>query len=253
MTDQETRLLREQLTSTKAETRKKAFAELKKFSADRALSVLTSCLDAKNSDVQADLMKAIITYKDEALPHLVKAFNDPLWRVRKTAAEIIGSMGDRALSRFLALIPQNEEDVDFWMVQTLGFMGGEATPYLMRAFHHPNPRIRLAAVRAAANTGDPQIMPSLIGMLNDPSWSIRKAAYDTLSRIQHLNPEAVIEAIKRADIEAKYWLIRLAGERQDSRLIPVFCGIIEHDREEAKLEAIRALAEIQRPEAHKVL
>ena len=48
-------------------------------------------------------------------------------------------------------VPDNEEDVDYWMVQTLSHMGSEAVQYLVKVFKHPNQKIKIAAIRAAQN------------------------------------------------------------------------------------------------------
>jgi len=252
-TEHDRKKLRESLVSPKAEIRKKAFQDLKKQDKDAAITLLVSALGEQNGDVQADLGKALLGYKDAALPALVRAFADPSWRVRQAASRVIGAMGDSALSRFLELIPSNAEDVDYWMVQTLSLMGGQATEYLIRAFRHPHHKIRLGAVRAAANSSDPRIVPGLLAMLEEPSWPIRKAAYDSLERVQHLNPQAVTASLETASIEAKYWVIKLAALRRDPRLIPVFCTIVEKDPEESKIEAIRALGSIETPEVRKIL
>ncbi|MBF0500825.1 MAG: HEAT repeat domain-containing protein [Candidatus Riflebacteria bacterium] len=253
MSGDEKKKLSVALTSENAEIRKKALSELKKLDKTAAIPILVSALSEKNDDIQADLGKALLAYKDAALPYLVQAFADPSWRLRQAASRIIGAMGDSALTRFLELIPRNADDVDFWMVQTLGLMGGEAVSYLVRAFKHPNHKIRLAAVRSAVNSNHPDIVPPLLAMLEESSWPLRKAAFDSLERLQHLNPQAIIDSLKNASHEAKFWVIRLAGEKRDSRLIPIFCSIIERDPEESKLEAIRALCLIETPETRKIL
>lgn len=253
MSGDEKKKLRVALGSERPDIRKKALAELKKIDKADAIPMLVAALDEKNDDVQADLGKALLAYKDGALPYLVRAFVDPSWRLRQAASRIIGAMGDSALSRFLELIPRNAEDVDFWMVQTLSLMGGEAISYLVRAFKHPNHKIRLAAVRSAVNTNHPEIVKPLLDMLEETSWPLRKAAFDSLERLQHLNPQAILDALKNASHEAKFWVIKLAAERRDVSLIPVFCLIVDRDPEESKVEAIRALSQIESPETRKIL
>jgi HEAT repeat protein len=253
MNADETKRLLDLLINPKAESRKKGFTELKKLAPEKALHLLVQCLQEKNEDIQDDLKKAFYSYKDSALPFLVKAFSHSSWQVRGAASRVIAGLGDGALNRFLELIPKNEEDIDYWMVQTLSLMGGEAVRYLIKAFHHPLPQVRLAALRAAANVKDPSIVEALLTELENDDWPLRKAAFDSLLETHFHNPEAVNRALKSAHREAKYWVIRLASERQDPTLIPIFGAIVEHDAEELKLEAIRALAEIEAKEVQKLL
>lgn len=245
--------IKNELISEKSEIRKKALVDLRKLPLDDALQILVNILGEKNSDIHSDLKKAFLSYKDAALPFLVKALCDKEWKVRKSASEIIGALGDGALKRFLELIPRNEEDVDYWMVQTFSIMGGDATACLIKAFSHPNETIKLAALRAAGSVEDPAIVNELIKILENDNWPIRKAAFDSLEKVHHLCPEAVIEALRTASNEAKYWVIKLAAQKHDPKLIPTFTAIIENDPMESKLEAIRALALIETPEAHRYL
>lgn len=245
--------LQQALLSEVSEKRKKAIGEIRRLAPDIALPLLIRSLGERNQDVLADLSKAFLSFKDAALPYLVQAMSGDTWPVRKAASLMIGSLGDGSLKKFLELIPQNEEDVDFWMVQTLSIMGGEAIPYLIRAFRHPNEKICLAALRAAGNVADARVVPGLLNLLEDNNWPIRKAAYDSLEKVHHLAPNAVLEALKSAPNEAKYWVIKLVASRGNRELLPVFIDIIGRDPVESKLEAIRAIARIETKDAHRVL
>lgn len=253
MTSEELNKIKDHLISPKAEIRKKALVELKKLSVHDAMELLIPALAVKNDDIRADLIKVFKSFKDSALPHLVKAFSHSSWVVRETASRIIGSLGDSYLAKFLELIPGNEEDPDYWMVQTLSLMGGDAVPYLVKAFHHQNNKIRLSAIRASVNTRDPRIVAALLPLLEEDNWPIRKAAFDSLLEVHSCNPEALNESLKQAAREAKYWVVKIAAEKHDPSLIPYFTDIIEHDEEELKLEAIKALALIETRDVQKLL
>ncbi|MBF0407933.1 MAG: HEAT repeat domain-containing protein [Candidatus Riflebacteria bacterium] len=253
MTREHQKKIREGLTDSSAQTRKKALSDLKKLEQHEALEILLSVLGEKNDDVQSDIGKALLSYKEEALPFLVRAFMDTSWRTRNAASRIIGAMGDVALAKFLELIPKNTEDVDYWMVQTFSLMGGEAISCLVKTFKHTNQKVRIAAIRSAGNSSDPEIVTPLLELLDDKNWVIRKAAFDSLEKVHHLNPKSVLLALQNSSNEAKFWVIKLASERRATELIPTFCSIIEHDSEELKLEAIKALSLIDSPETRKIL
>ena len=245
--------LRQRVLSNRSDVRKKALAEVKKLPPGDGLPILVSLLGEKNEDVQHDVTKAFLSFKDAALPYLVEALTNPLWQIRKTASVIIGALGDGALKELLELIPRNEDDVDYWMVQSLSIMAGEALPYLVKAFDHPNERICLAAVRAAGNVRDAAIVPPLLKMLEKDDWPIRKAAYDSLEKVADLNEGALIEALKNFSSEAKYWVIKLVSTRHNQELLGLLADIVDQDSMENKLEAIRAIAMIETVAAHKVL
>jgi len=93
---------------------------------------LADLLSCKNDDVLADIGKAMLTFKDDALPYLVKALASENWSTRRGASLVLGKLGPGSLNKLMSMVPENEEDVDYWMVQTLGNMGGEAVQYLER-------------------------------------------------------------------------------------------------------------------------
>lgn len=253
MSKQELAKLRRDLASEKAETRKKAIAALKAVPADEALPMLIQLLDRKNDDVLLDITKAILSYKDKALQPLVKALTSENWAVKKSASYVLGKIGGVSLKKLMELIPDNEEDVDYWMVQTLSNMGGEAIQYLVRVFKHPNEKIRLAAIRSAQNVEDPRMVKALIHLLEDSSWPIRKAAYDSLEKIYRVDQQAVAEALQTCSEESRYWIIKLLAQQANPELTHDFAKIVDTEPMESKLEAIKALAMIENPEAHRIL
>jgi HEAT repeat protein/RNA polymerase subunit RPABC4/transcription elongation factor Spt4 len=253
MKKQELTKLQKELSSEKSAIRKKALDNIKAKGAEEALPILISLLEIKNDDVLADVNKAMLSFKDEALPYLVKALTDERWRVRKIASRMLGKLGAGSLKKLMELVPENEEDVDYWMVQTLSNMGGEAIQYLVRVFKHPNSKIRLAAIRAAQNVDDPRMVSALLHLLEEQNWPIRKAAYDSLEKIYHTNIQAVADALESSSDEAKFWIIKLLSQQATPELTNMFADIVENAPMESKLEAIKAMAMIETVEAHKLL
>ena len=245
--------LRRELASEKSDIRKAAFSELKSLSVEEAMPILTELLNCKNDDILADVSKAMLNYKDEALPWLVKALTSDTWNMRRGASMVLGRLGPGSLNKLMSMVPENEEDVDYWMVQTLGNMGGEAVQYLVRVFKHSNEKIRLAAIRAAQNVNDPRIVVSLLHLLEEQNWPVRKAAYDSLERIFANNLPAVVEALDNSSDEAKYWIVKLLAQQANPELTAKFAKIVETGPMESKLEAIKALSMIENTEAHRIL
>lgn len=245
--------LRRELVSEKSDVRKAALADLKNLNAEEALPMLTELLNSKNDDVLADISKAMVAYKDEALPFLVKALSSDSWNLRRGASAALAKLGPASLNKLMGMIPENEEDVDYWMVQTLGSMGGEGVQYLVRIFRHPNQKIRLAAIRAAQNVNDPRMVVALLHLLEEQNWPVRKAAYDSLEKIYPCNEEAVAAALESSSDEAKFWIIKLLAQQATPELVPQFSRIIESAPMESKLEAIKALAMVENAEAHRLL
>ncbi|PKL51140.1 MAG: hypothetical protein CVV42_00850 [Candidatus Riflebacteria bacterium HGW-Riflebacteria-2] len=253
MSRQDLSRIRLDIASEKSEIRKSALAEIKNLTPAEALPILAATIDRKNDDVLLDISKAMLSFKDDALPYLVKALTSDNWSMRRSASFILGKLGTNSLKKLMEMIPQNEEDVDYWMVQTLGNMGGEAVQYLVRVFKHPNEKIRLAAIRAAQNVNDPRMVSSLLHLLEEQNWPVRKAAYDSLEQTYANNLPALIEALDKSSDEAKYWIIKLLAEQANPELTAKFAKIVDSGPMESKLEAIKALSMIENTEAHRIL
>ena len=245
--------LHREITSEKADLRKLALNEVKALNSEEALPILVDALESKNSDVLADISKALISFKDEALPYLIRALSGDSWHIRQGASYALGKLGANSLNKLMAMVPENEEDVDYWMVQTLSHMGSEAVQYLVKIFKHPNQKIRIAAIRAAQNIKDPSMVEALLPLLGDDSWPVRKAAYDTLETIYTCNEQAVAEALDSSSDEARFWIVKLLAQNPSPDMVSKFAHIIEASPMESKIEAIKALAMIETPEAHRLL
>ena len=245
--------LRRDLASDKSELRKAAFAEIRNWDASEAIPLLTDLLGRKNEDVLNDIANALRGYKDKALPYLVKALSSEIWTIRRGASTVLAKLGPDTFNKLMNMVPENEEDIDYWMVQTLGNMGNVATQYLIKIFKHTNPKVRLAAIRAAQNIEDPVMVEQLLKLLDEPSWPIRKAAFDSLEEIYTCNIDAVVKALDKSTDEARFWIIKLLAQESSPELVGRFQHIIETSPNESKIEAIKALAQIETEEAHKVL
>ncbi|NLM16803.1 MAG: hypothetical protein GX221_03710 [Candidatus Riflebacteria bacterium] len=253
MKNSETSKLHSDLRNERAEIRKAAIAKAKKLDNPQALRVLIAALDSQNAAVLSDLSKAIISYGEESFEPLIEAFSADKWRVRQGASKVVSSMSKEMLSKLMESVPENEPDVDYWMVQTLGAMGSEAVSYLARNFAHENHKISLAAVRAAQKVRDPEMVEELLKLLDSPSWPMRKAAYDSLEVIYPCNLDAVVAALDSCSNESSYWIIKLLAQQAMPELTDKFAEIVETAPMESKLEAIKALAMIETPHAHHLL
>ena len=253
MTNIEQNRLRREIISEKAELRKVALSEVKNLTPEEALPILISSLESKNNDVLADISKVLLSFKDEALPYLIRALGSDSWHVRQGASFALGKLGANSLNKLMAMVPENEEDVDYWMVQTLSHMGSEAVQYLVKVFKHPNQKIKIAAIRAAQNIKDPRMVTALLPLLDEQAWPVRKAAYDSLEEIYECNEQAVADALDSSSDDARFWIIKLLAQNPTPDMVSKFAHIVETSPIESKIEAIKALAMIETPEAHRLL
>jgi bilin biosynthesis protein len=81
--------------------------------------------------------------------------------------------------------------------QTLGDIGGTATPLLVDAMlHHPNPVVRRAAGKTLALIIDPTTVPSLIyALLNDEDTVVKGSAVGALAKMGEASVPALLDIL----------------------------------------------------------
>jgi hypothetical protein len=84
----------------------------------------------------------------------------------------------------------------FRALATLDSLTPEATKELSQAISDPHDIVRIQAARAARLLPANQVVPSLVGLLGDQSWSVRRAAAETLAAVPGVGVQALVDAAR---------------------------------------------------------
>ena len=165
---------------------------------------------------------------DQASPGvdaLIKATEDPDWRVRWDAINALGNLKDpRAVPALVkrALLDDNSHPRwrSLWALSLVDREGSEAIPLLLTGLKDPDPLVVRNAAVALAGFRQPEARPELIRGLNDPDsfrrweavFSLKSIGDAEVARalISILNEEA--EPVVRVRQEAALTLGRIGGE-----------------------------------------
>jgi HEAT repeat protein len=121
---------------------------------------------------------------------------------------------------------------------------GEALAALQGLLGDPRPDVRWWAVRALTGIQNEQVLPSILAALADPDTSVRQCAALGL----RLRPDAqAVPALVQALADRDPLVVALAADALTEigePAVPALLEVVQYGKQAARLEAVRALAEI---------
>jgi HEAT repeat protein/nucleoside diphosphate kinase/tetratricopeptide (TPR) repeat protein len=187
---------------------------------------------------------------NEFMPALVKALSNKNSRVRKTAAEELGKIGDsrpdpRAVPGLIVALRDEDHSVRAAAAESLGLYDRSAVPGLIVALTDEYDTVRMAAAEALGLIGDSSAVPELIAALRDENDDVRAAAAQALSWIE--DSRAVPELI--AALTDEYFHVRqnaaeALGLIKDSRAVPELIAALRDENDGVQAAAAEALGRI---------
>jgi HEAT repeat protein len=139
------------------------------------------------------LLEALESFGTDAVEPLVGALAHPEGTVRRSAAHILGRIGDpRAIEPLGTILYDLHIEVGQAAAEALVHFGSAALGILSDATRHPEPGIRLHALWALARINEPSVLPLLAGMLKDPD---RQVVMQVIQLMGELNDRRVMETL----------------------------------------------------------
>jgi HEAT repeat protein len=129
------------------------------------------------------------------------------------------------------------QDVDlrWWVLRALAEISdAQVTPLLIAALHDEDAAIRQCAAMGARKQPDPQTVPALIEMLSDKDHLCASLAADALATIGAPSVPALIEVLQNGRQSARLEAVRALANIGDQRSIPALFNVL--DEESALLE-----------------
>ena len=215
------------------------------------LPSLTAALTAPDADVRFAAAKALGALDDPAaISALVHALADPDWGVQRAATISLGQIGAPALPALTAALanPDIPAGARAAAVEALGQIGDSTIlPALTRALSDMNTKVRhhavkilgklsdlvlsdlvlsalahalsdsqrwvrLGAVEALKELGNPITIPLLAHALSDSFWNVRDVATDALGRLGHSALPYLAQALSDPDSIVRGTAVEALGE-----------------------------------------
>lgn len=178
-----------------------------------------------------------------AIPHLVAALGDPVWRVRRNAFGALGTFGEAALGELEKGMQSANEDSVFWSAKALGKIGGKARNVLLDSLKKGSNQLRFIVAAALGESGDTRIIQVLINNLKASSWIVQKRSCEALAEIGSACLEPIAEALLKATPPQDYWLM-LALSKMGSQGLATLENVLVSNDESFRWDKKEALGRI---------
>jgi HEAT repeat protein len=233
---------REGSTPLKRENREAARAEL--FArGPESMRFLLARMDWKNDTVHQLLYEMVLgrVGADTCTPVLVKSLGAESVDTRRGAAYFLGFVP--ASADVAPLLPLLEDELTAGAAaRTLGkWKRAEAVPAILPLLRHEKEPRRVLAVNALRDIGDARAIPGLVEALNDPVFTVRKAAARALATFGEPAVEALLAAAPVSSGVARREMARTLGSMRARRAVPQLRTWLK-DPEDAGLRRDAAVA-----------
>ena len=118
--------------------------------------------------------KSLAKSPKTSLALLIRQFGDNSWKIRSRSAMAVKRMGKGATDALLSAIEDSDANIRFWSALCLGHSRDRShSKVLLEKLHDKNIGVRIAALRALREIGDPNVASKLFEALSQPSEQIR--------------------------------------------------------------------------------
>jgi HEAT repeat protein len=147
------------------------------------------------------------------------------------AAARLPEFGSAALEAVRSLLKAQDADVRWWAIRAMvGFENaGEMTTDMMVALEDKSDEVRQAAVMAFCHHPDPQALTLLIRTLSDPDTMTARLAANALVLLGVLATPALLDVLKSGMQPARLEAVRALAEIKDPHAIPGLMQALETD------------------------
>ncbi|MEI6518634.1 MAG: HEAT repeat domain-containing protein [bacterium] len=195
-----------------------------------------------STDDSKELVDAIKSMGDHAVPLLVKAMRMCHGKGRRTVASLLGDLG---------WAPETAEDRAIFAVirgdiQTAVAEGVAAFEAIASALTDPEPEVKTMAITALGALGDVRAVELLKKVVHDQNQGVRQAALKAM--VVLVDEENVLEMM-RGFLKDKMGYVRkeaatILGEMRDPKSVGSLVASLRDDVDEVRLSVVEALGKI---------
>ncbi|PKK91632.1 MAG: hypothetical protein CVV64_02905 [Candidatus Wallbacteria bacterium HGW-Wallbacteria-1] len=188
----------------------------------------------------------------ETIRHLMAAFTNESWVVRRKASQALARFGTEALDSLEKGIAVRDPDVRYWSIRTLGSIGTPGIPALTRALGSNDQEISTFAAESLAEMDDDAVIPPLVNALGNSSWTLCNTIANALARMGKRSIPALGEALRSRNEDKTCWATVVLGRMGNDAISPLIKFLRSNDKT-MRFYAARALGESGEEKAIKPL
>lgn len=180
---------------------------------------------------------------------LLRAMEDPNWRVRNTAMDIL--IEEHTVDEFIdglihLLYYDDNAGARNSAIEALIRLNKKATPYLMESFQTPNKDVRKFIIDVLGEYEDDRSLPLMLGALEDDDQNVRATAIEHLGKRKESSVvDALIRILESDDVWTAYPAADALGRIGDKKAIPSLLKAL--NKKTLMVPALKALSSIADP------
>ncbi len=234
--------------------------------------LMTLMRDARD-EVANMAARSLSRHPRASMALLIRQFGDKSWKIRSRSAMAISKMGKGAAEALKSAVEDNDANVRFWAAICLGHLRDRThTKLLLEKLQDRDIGVRIAALRALREIGDPNVAAKLFEALSQPSEMIRDLIYEILKdfgthsipylmdslsseywmgralaaqALTDMGSEAVfplVSALESQDKERRYWAIKILGKMHEKSAYPEIRKFLSDPDPEIRMAALEAMS-----------
>jgi HEAT repeat protein len=178
-----------------------------------------------NIETRREAVESIKGRRDNAyIPLLLRAMEDPSWRVRKTAVDIL--FEDYPVEKYIPglihlLSIEDNAGARNSAIEALIRLGKKATVYLIDAFKTPNRDVRKFIIDVLGEQRDGRSLPLMLEAIKDEDENVRATAVEHLGKVGEVSVvDALIEILDGGDLWVAYPAADALGRIGNKKAVP---------------------------------
>ncbi len=192
---------------------------------------------------------------DTCIGLLLKAMEDPSWRIRNTAVDILieGHSVEKYVDRLINLLYlENNAGARNSAIEALVRLNKRATPFLIGAFNTTNSDVRKFIIDVLGGFKDSRSLSLMLDALKDEDENVRAAAIEHIGKAGESSVlDALIEIIGSDDIWTAYPAADALGRIGDKKAVTALIKAL--DKKPLRVPVIKSLSMIGEPDSLKFI
>ncbi len=121
---------------------------------------LLKMLKMENKDMRFFATLALAKTQDiRAIRQLINCFRDESWTIRKSAAEALEQIGEKAIEPLTIALSHEDKDVRYWTTRVLGKIGAKSIQPVLKLLKDDDTEVRQLSKKILANIGTLAVEP----------------------------------------------------------------------------------------------
>ncbi|MBW7876150.1 MAG: Flp pilus assembly complex ATPase component TadA [Candidatus Cloacimonetes bacterium] len=182
---------------------------------------------------------------DSAVSLLIQALDCDLWSLRAQASKILMQYPRDCSLALIEALQGDSRAARYWAAQILNENAQEKyLSHLEVCLKKSDPELRYQTISIIAKIQSNNAIASLITMLTDPIWYLRKHAADCIYSMGNLAIQPLLKRMESAMEEELFWICRILGKLGHSSALTGLESLLNHEAKDVRLQALEAIAKI---------